>query len=188
MLFAFAVCLPLQAVAQDEENPEYYEPESGGDSGGRSFITQDEAPGRGFHLSLVGTLGSFGAFTAGGGVMVGIPLARNGFANGFNDSFILDLALFTEFVFDFIDYAIIRPVGGVRYEVAFSEAFSAYVGLRLGPAFAVDGITGAGGFFFGSVVGGHWLFARSLGLRAEVGAGTATGFTGKVGLTFFFGG
>ncbi|MEL6187134.1 MAG: hypothetical protein AAFU79_21110, partial [Myxococcota bacterium] len=119
---------------------------------------------------------------------VGIPLVRNGFVRGFNDSFILDLAFFTEFVFDFVDYAVIRPVGGVRYEVAFTEALSAYVGVRLGPAIAVDGVFGAGGFYVGSVVGGHWLFSRSVGLRAEVGAGSASGFLGKAGLTFFFGG
>lgn len=151
----------------------------------RRFLQQENAPGRGLQISVVGTLGGYGEFTAGFGVGGAYPVLPQGFVPNLNDAFYVDVMLATEFVFYRLGPtgSLFRPVGGVRWEVAFTPELSAYVGGRIGPVISVDRYPS--GFYGGPMVGGHWRFSDLMGLRAEFSGGSSAGAAVSTGLTFF---
>jgi hypothetical protein len=151
------------------------------------IVTREQGPGRDLHLSLLGVRGSYyGEFTTGGGVLFGVPLVSEGLVRGLNDALYFDGGLLIEVVIvNGNGRGLLRPVAGVRYEVAFTDKLSTYVAARTGPSIGLDQGSSTE-YFLGGMFGGHYHFSDKVAFRGEFGGGTATGFATKAGVSFFF--
>jgi hypothetical protein len=123
---------------------------------------------------------AFGGFGIGVGGTFYIPLVKNGFIPPVNDEFGIDFG--ADFLFYpgyFAGFSMYVPVSAL-WTFHITDTFSAYVkvgiALRIWPGFVNP-------FYpdLVSVVGLNWMFAKSIGLRAELG------YPGvKVGILFAF--
>lgn len=152
----------------------------------RPYIFNSGAgPRRRFHISALGSLGGYGAFTYGVGGLVGIPISRSVLP-------FLNDALYFEggARLGFINYSngfqgsYLQLLAGVRWDFYFSDAWSVYTAARGTPTLSVNGFR-ANAFGVGGAVGVHWRFADALGLRVEAD-GSNYGTTATAGVTLFF--
>ena len=157
-----------------------------GDAGG-FFLDRDAGPSRRFHVSALGFAGGYAGATFGVGGLVGVPL-RSSLVPALNDALYFEgggRALFVSYSrFGLSDTTatFLQLTGGARWDVHFSRELSAYWAVRLGALVAFE--LGAGGFRWGSALGGHWRWTEGMGLRVEVD-GSNFGTVLSAGVSFF---
>ncbi|MEQ9498090.1 MAG: hypothetical protein RIT81_14560 [Deltaproteobacteria bacterium] len=148
----------------------------------RFWMSTDQGPARYVQVSALALLGSgFSDSTVGVHALLAYPLLDR--LSFLNDALYLELGVAAHVGFWVAGTALFTSVlGGVRYDLYLTPAWSVYLAARTGPQFALR--FGTFGFRYSSGIGGQYRFSDSTMLRIELTGGNRSFYGISAGVTF----